>query len=716
MKKQWFRTTDLVDEKFIEEADPAHGVTPLHKKRIITTLVATAACLALTLTGLWLFRPDKPTVPVDKYPGDQSMEQNNYQAVIEKLSALKEEYDSQLKGDGFIVEEDNGIIDGVTPDAMAPTLAPGDAPNGSTNNNGSTYEEITDNQVEGIIEADRIKRSKTHIFYLDGATLKIFSIAGMESQQVGSILLAETYQNYYYYYSRWEFYLSADCKTVTVLTRYRSVDDQLCVGVISVDVSDPTDPTVKNKLEITGNYLSSRMTDGKLLLMTEYVLITSQMDFEKEETFLPQINGKSIPCDCIILPEEVNSARYTVVLKLDENTLAIEGQSAALSYTDDVYVSHNYIFLTHLFEDKPEDKDLPTIYKTEITALSYKDTFEKEGTVSVCGLVKDQWSMDEYEGILRVVTTTRNFVYGEYPTGDKFVMPNSGASNASLYCVDLKEFKVVASVENFAPDGENVKSVRFDKNTAYVCTAIQVTDPVYFFDLSDLNNITYKETGNISGFSTSLINLGDGYLLGIGQEDWYTFKAEVYEETETGVASVCKYLLNNVHYSEEYKSYYIDRENKFVGLGMYDRDEDGSLYLLLHFDGYNLVEMVKTPLPGNNDLKRAVCIDDYLYLFGTNDFYVVDIKTAEKKYYSRKIQTIYDVAKVDNIPCDTAMELFWEDRENSYYFPCIKSQYIKVVYMDGASEDIVTALKAGNATIRDLDQYDIEFYVKSKEP
>ena len=141
MKKQWFRTTDLVDEKFIEEADPAHGVTPLHKKRIITTLVATAACLALTLTGLWLFRPDKPTVPVDKYPGDQSMEQggeNNYQAVIEKLSALKEEYDSQLKGDGFIVEEDNGIIDGVTPDAMAPTLAPGDAPNGSTNNNGST--------------------------------------------------------------------------------------------------------------------------------------------------------------------------------------------------------------------------------------------------------------------------------------------------------------------------------------------------------------------------------------------------------------------------------------------------------------------------------------------------------------------------------------------------------------------------------------------------
>ena len=136
MKKQWFRTTDLVDEKFIEEADPARGVTPLHKKRIITTLVATAACLALTLTGLWMFLPKGETPPGQNTPPKDtppSMEQYNYQAVIEKLSVLKEEYDSQINSDDF-------LVDGVTPDAIAPTgpIAPGDAPNGSI------YEEITD--------------------------------------------------------------------------------------------------------------------------------------------------------------------------------------------------------------------------------------------------------------------------------------------------------------------------------------------------------------------------------------------------------------------------------------------------------------------------------------------------------------------------------------------------------------------------------------------
>ena len=119
-------------------------------------------------------------------------------------------------------------------------------------------------------------------------------------------------------------------------------------------------------------------------------------------------------------------------------------------------------------------------------------------------------------------------------------------------------------------------------------------------------------------------------------------------------------------------------------------------------------------LSGANEIKRSVYIDGFLYMFGEDGLRVVDVNKSVET--TAKIKTIYDVAKIDNITCDTALEFFWEDRENSYYFPCIKSQYIKVVYQDGTSEDIVTALKAGNATIRDLDQYDIEFYVKSKEP
>ncbi len=728
MKKKWFRTMDLVDEKFIEEADPNRQVKPLRKKRIVTTLVASAACLALTLTSLWLFLPYDNTPP-----SIEQHKKNDYYAVIEKLNALKKEESAYNNNFEMIVDgvddmlvggvKGDAMIEQINPDAMSkPSMAPGSSMNsGATDQvgDGSTYEEITDNQVEGITEADRIKRSSTHIYYLDGYTLRIFNIAGLESEELGSISLGETYQNYY---REWEFYLSADCKTVTVLAQYNNNAKRRCIGVISVDVSDPAKPVEKNRVEIEGNYLSSRVTDGKILLMTEFVFSSYTMDFDKEETFLPQIDGESIPSDCIILPEEANTTRYTVVMKLDENTLDIEGQSASLSYSKDVYVSHDHIFLTHVYADvqKIDEEKSTRNSMTEITCLSYKDSFEKKGTVTVRGYVKDQWSMDEYEGILRVVTTTNATTVvekyiGNYVSADKLVTA-TGESNASLYCIDLKEFKVVASVEDFAPPREEVRSVRFDKTTAYVCTAIEVTDPVYFFDLSDLNNITYKETGNIDGFSTSLINMGNGYLLGIGRESWGTFKVEIYKETETGVEGFCKYTLENTGYSEEYKSYYIDRENKFVGLGVIDhsRGDNNSRYLLLHFDGYALRELLNVSFTGANDLKRGVYIDGFMYLFGENNFLVKEISPDAKPDEADEIAKIVDRTKEANITCAAAMELFYDDGYTKYYFPAIKSQHIIVTYSNGAYEDIVAALNAGRATIEDLDKFGIEYYTKKK--
>ena len=277
---------------------------------------------------------------------------------------------------------------------------------------------------------------------------------------------------------------------------------------------------------------------------------------------------------------------------------------------------------------------------TDISCLSYGgNDFEIKGTVSVRGYVKDQWSMDEYENILRVFTTTNTTVFDN--ERDLYTSPSpsilqtaTGQSNASLYCIDLSTFEIVASVVDFAPPREEIQSVRFDKEAAYACTSIELSDPVFFFDLSDLDNITYKDTGTIEGFSTSLINLGGGYLLGIGRGDrWNDFKVEVYEETESGVRSVCSYEIKNTDYSTEYKSYYVDRENQFVGIGIVDNNyydsnkysDEASRYILLHFDGYELVELINVQLDGDPTNKRGVYIDGYMYMFGHDDFKVEKI-------------------------------------------------------------------------------------------
>ena len=373
--------------------------------------------------------------------------------------------------------------------------------------------------------------------------------------------------------------------------------------------------------------------NGNILLLTEFVINKKALDFNDETTFLPQIdegNGAySIPSSGIVSPDSLNNTRYTVVMKLDESTLDLKGTAAYLSYSEDVYVSEEHVFLTHVFADDKENDD-NTITRnsmSKISCLTYgDDSFEQKGDVTVRGYVKDRWSMDEYEGILRVFTTTnattlKEQYYDSTTVSAEILQTATGRSNASLYCIDLSTFEIVASVIDFAPPREEIQSVRFDKETAYVCTSIELSDPVFFFDLSDLDNITYKDTGTIEGFSTSLINLGDGYLLGIGRGDtWSGFKVEVYEETEDGVRSVCSYELDRAEYSTEYKSYYVNRQDQLVGIGVINNAQ--SRYILLQFDGYELVELLNVSLDGKPANMRGVYIDGYMYMFGQNDFKV----------------------------------------------------------------------------------------------
>ena len=630
-KKIWYRGLGLADDKYIAEAHPDNVIKP-QKNKMLISFVAACACLALVICNLWLFIPFSTTPPdVSQY------EESEYYDLIQKLNLLTFEKPIYKNNAARLWAGLNRITFSLT-GAKSEDAAPGEAEiaDGASGTAESEYRETTDNQVEGIIEADRIKRSDTHIYYLDDSALRIYAIDKENTAEIGSYSLYVD-SNYFSeaYTSQWEFYLSNDCKTATVVTEYYAKaggNSDRYVNLISLDVSDPANIVKKEEFNITGNYISSRMTNGSILLLTEFVINKKELDFADETTFIPQIDEgdgpHSISSEGIISPDTLSNTRYTVVMKLDESTLDLKGTAAYLSYSEDVYVSQDHVFLTHVFADTAKNKDgtLTRNSMTEISCLSYGECFEQKGSVTLRGYVKDQWSMDEYEGILRVFTTTnattvREQYYDGRTVSAEILQTATGLSNASLYCVDLSSFEIIASVIDFAPPREEIQSVRFDKETAYVCTSIELSDPVFFFDLTDLDNITYKDTGTIEGFSSSLINLGDGYLLGIGRgNSWSGFKVEVYEETETGVRSVSAYELDRAEYSTDYKSYYVDRQNQLIGVGVTDNRQ--SRYILLHFDGYELIELVNVALNGNPANMRGVYIDGYMYMFGQNDFKV----------------------------------------------------------------------------------------------
>lgn len=588
-----------------------------------------AAGLVLVL-ALVLFIPYGNQPPsVRKYMG------SSYYDLIRKINAARYEAPKHDTLFGALTDTAGDMLTNA-PGAAAPEAVP-DAPNSGMAGDGmpeENYQEVTDNQVSGVIEGDLIKRSDRYIYYLHQNRLAVYSIAGADSKEVGSFTYGfeDKAQVSWYTAQNREMYLSEDCTTVTlVLSGYGDVLEEgkkgyfLCV--VDLDVTDPTAIREIDRVYITGTYHSSRLVDGKLLLMSQYY-IPREVDFAQPETYVPQIGTpeemECIPANSIIAPDELSTTSYTVVTMLDQKTLEVTDTAAFLSYTNALYVTGDSIFATRSYTDRADSIQKRTYTNmTEIACMTYSEEgLELRGSVQVEGSVKDQYSMDAKDGILRVVTSTsvRESAIDIGGNSEHF-SPSNRKRNANLYCIRISDWEVLAKVEAFAPEGETVESVRFDGDYAYVCTAevVTLTDPVYFFDLSDLSNITWKDTGTIEGYSSSLVNFGNGNLIGIGFGDERQLKIEAYRETETGVESVCAYE-RAAYFSTDYKSYYIDRENQLIGLS-YTWGGDmytDTWYLLLHFDGNAFHELAMVPLIDNNvpvEEIRGVVVDGWLYVF-----------------------------------------------------------------------------------------------------
>ena len=600
------------------------------KRRALGTAFTGAACMVLAvaiLAGV-LFVPYNTTPPSVKQYADSP-----YYELIQKLNVASftpPEYKNRFAAlaaalGGIVRNGTDGMVKG---EAMWPV--PG-ATNAVMNENGNgEYAEVTDNQVQGVIEADIFKRSTEYIYYLRGNKLSIYSIAGEDSKWQGTF---EISMEDMFYTNCVEMYLTEDCKTVVVLLSGYSKTEGSVTYLISLDVTDHSNVKETNRLWFRGSYLSSRMVDGTILLSYNYAVDQGQVDYNDPTTFVPTYGTEEgnycIPGEDIICPETASASRYTVVCSVDTASMEVGGSVALLSYSQELYVSATTIYATYSYTAKTDNGDgsWTSATMTEITGISYADSsLEILGTVTLEGNVKNQYSMDEHDGILRVVTSTNARTWKEYNDGAMAsVSLNRSKQNVNLYCVDVNTWQIAASVIGFAPEGETAESVRFDGDKAYVCTAVvmTLTDPVYFFDLSDLENITWTDTGTIDGYSTSLIQLKNGYLLGIGYGDSRQLKIEVYGECNGKVVSVCSYEMD-ASFSEEYKSYLIDRENNLFGLAVSDWMTSQESYILLHFDGYDLNLVTAAKAEGQIANARAVIIDGWLYVL-SESFDVVSL-------------------------------------------------------------------------------------------
>lgn len=152
----------------------------------------------------------------------------------------------------------------------------------------------------------------------------------------------------------------------------------------------------------------------------------------------------------------------------------------------------------------PDPKDETTdIYQFDISGAGAP---RYVADASVPGWLINQYAMSEWDGHLRVATTSGR------TWGDK---PNS-TSSVHVLRADGRTLTHVGKVTGLGK-GERIYAVRFVGGTGYVVTFRQ-TDPLYTVDLRDPG--APKVTGElkINGYSAYLHPAGEGRLLGVGQE------------------------------------------------------------------------------------------------------------------------------------------------------------------------------------------------------
>ncbi|MFR9775343.1 beta-propeller domain-containing protein [Micromonospora sp. MS34] len=125
---------------------------------------------------------------------------------------------------------------------------------------------------------------------------------------------------------------------------------------------------------------------------------------------------------------------------------------------------------------------------------------------SVPGWLINQYAMSEWDGHLRVATTSGR-TWGPKP-----------ASTSSVYALraDGTTLTQVGKVTGLGK-GERIHAVRFVGATGYVVTFRQ-TDPLYTLDLRDPTAPKVSGELKINGYSAYLHPAGEGRLLGVGQE------------------------------------------------------------------------------------------------------------------------------------------------------------------------------------------------------
>ncbi|MCY3632672.1 MAG: beta-propeller domain-containing protein [bacterium] len=419
----------------------------------------------------------------------------------------------------------------------------------------------TNVQVAGVDEPDIIKTDGTRILAVAQGRLHYVDVSGDQPRYLGSVDL--TSENSWGWGQ--EIFIRGDRAMVfstshseglePVAARDLEGDHVIAEDVIfrgnpvaliqEIDLSNPAAMEVVSELRVEGQYLSARSV-GDVVWMSmssypaqfQFVYPSSPVAEEAAEATNKQIAataglGAWLPayrfdgpdgtragllpdCDQLYTPAEFSGFTVLSVLSFNlDEPLGTGDAASVLADGHTLYGSGQSLYLassTPVWAEPLVDGDSVSISApTEWTTVVHKFSvspdgparYEASGTVE--GHLLNQFSMDEHNGYFRVATTIGEPWDTETSESQVVVLEQQG-----------RRLTEVGKVGNLGR-GERIFSVRFAGEIGYVVTFRQV-DPLYVIDLADPTAPSVAGELKIPGFSTYLHPIGDGLLIGVGQD------------------------------------------------------------------------------------------------------------------------------------------------------------------------------------------------------
>ena len=427
----------------------------------------------------------------------------------------------------------------------------------------------TNIQEQGVDEGDLVKTDGRYIYVLKrSGTLVIVdtkdkSSSSMTIASITDLSASEQPQELYVQDDRLslitsEYYSEMDTDGDVISSRSGNR-----THLYTYDISDRKSPTLAGTFTQEGSYTQSRKNGNYIYLFTSFSPIIR--DTYDRSSIVPFTSQGSLSASDIYIPDYLNTASYLVVssVNLDTPDQAAD-QKAVVSAATNYYISQENIYIAN------EDWSQNTT-RTNLLKLHYENgSITGAAAGYVDGYLNDSFSMNEYQGYLRVVSTCYDDNYNE--------------TNA-LYILD-ENLNMTGSIHDLAPD-ETIRSARFLGNTGYFVTFRQ-TDPLFSVDLSDPADPQIIGDLKITGFSSYLHFYSDTLLLGLGYEaDPSTgirtgLKLSMFDISDPAhVTEVDKLVLDGITKCDSldnYKSILIDPEKNLLGFACDNR------YLVFSYD------------------------------------------------------------------------------------------------------------------------------------